>query len=209
MTVGVLTISPVGLSSSTCCPASPSLPWVREPWFPHLRRYDAIRRLPPASRVAALVARFPIPCLLLSRAWCPSRAHALGGSPRPRQGLWSPGPPCRDYGHGDRWLSHVPELPLCRHAPLLDPGGALSTRPHAPRTLPSGACKPSAFPSVPLERYPTVHDSTHFGAQSRGLPPRSLQLRTPIAGLARGVSLLTCWLGVCQVGLEPLVSPTG
>ena len=69
------------------------------------------------------------------------------------------------------------------HAPLADPGGALGTR---PGLLPLGACTPSAFPSVPLERYPTVHDSTHFGAPSRGLHPHSLQLRPPIAELARG-----------------------
>jgi len=35
--------------------------------------------------------------------------------------------------------------------------------------------------------YPTDHDSTYFGALSRGLLPRSLQLRTPITGCARGV----------------------
>jgi hypothetical protein len=38
-----------------------------------------------------------------------------------------------------------------------------------------------------LERDPLAHNYTHFRAPSRGLPPRSLQLRTPIAGLARGV----------------------
>ena len=38
-----------------------------------------------------------------------------------------------------------------------------------------------------LKRSPRVHPSTHCRAPSRGLPPRSLQLRTPIAGRARGV----------------------
>ena len=38
-----------------------------------------------------------------------------------------------------------------------------------------------------LEGYPPVHDSTPCGAPSRGLPPRVLQLRTPMTGRARGV----------------------
>ena len=57
-----------------------------------------------------------------------------GGSPRPRQGFWSLGPPVREYGQGERWLSQVPELPLCMHAPLSDPGGVLPTRHSARRT---------------------------------------------------------------------------
>ncbi len=47
------------------CPTAPALPWV--PWaaVPHLPWYSAPRRLPPwPSRVAALGARFPIPCVL-------------------------------------------------------------------------------------------------------------------------------------------------
>jgi hypothetical protein len=55
-----------------------------------------------------------------------------------------------------------------------------------PGLLPSGQWKPSAFPSIPPEGYPTVHNYTLFGAPSRGLSPRSLQLRTPITGCARG-----------------------
>ena len=42
------------------------------------------------------------------------------------------------------------------------------------------------FPSLRLEDYPVNHDSTYFGAPSRGLHPRSIQLRTPVAGCARG-----------------------
>ena len=44
---------------------SPSLQWVAWASLPHLHRYYAPRRLPLCpSRVASLVARFPIPCLL-------------------------------------------------------------------------------------------------------------------------------------------------
>jgi len=63
-----------------------------------------------------------------------------GKHPGPRQGLWSPGPPLRACGPGDRWLSHVPAFPLWRPAPLADPGGVLRPRPPAPRT--------AAFPGV-------------------------------------------------------------
>jgi hypothetical protein len=37
-----------------------------------------------------------------------------------------------------------------------------------------------------LESYPVVHDYTLFGTRSRGLHPHSIQLRTSIAGCARG-----------------------
>ena len=56
-----------------------------------------------------------------------------------------------------------------------------------PGLLPSGHCTPSASPSLQREVYPVDHDSTYFGAPSRGLLPRSLQLRTPITRGARGV----------------------
>jgi hypothetical protein len=87
---------------------------------------------------------------------------------------------------GDRGLSHVPALPLWRHAPLSDPGGVLRTRLSAPRT---GACRPLetvGFPCGTAEGSPRVHDATHVGAHSRGLHLRSLQRRTPITGCARG-----------------------
>jgi len=55
-----------------------------------------------------------------------------------------------------------------------------------PGLLPSGACTPAAFPSLPPEGYPLVHDSTPCGAQSRGLHPRYARLRTAPDGEARG-----------------------
>ena len=64
-TVGARTVSPVGLSRGTCCPASPSRPWI--PWalVPHLPRDAAPRRRPPAPRRARRVARASLlPCLL-------------------------------------------------------------------------------------------------------------------------------------------------
>src|SRR2546422_9195464 len=166
------------------CPTAPSLPWVAWASLPHLPRYSAPLRLPPCpSRGPSLVARSPIPCLLpsfvvsLTGSWS-------SGSPRPRQGLWSPGPPLREYAQGDRWLSQVPELPLWLHAPLSDPGGVLDTRHTASRTAAFRRLQTVGFPLV--EGYPLVHDYTHFGAQSRGLRPRYTRLRTAPCGEARG-----------------------
>jgi hypothetical protein len=97
------------------------------------------------------------------------------------------GTPTPDCTHGDLWLSHVPESPLCMHAPLSDPGGVLNTCLIASRTAACRPLEPVGFPSLHLEEYPVDHDSTDFGAPSRGLHPRSIQLRTPIAGCARGL----------------------
>ena len=41
-------------------------------------------------------------------------------------------------------------------------------------------------PRYDCEKYPVVHDSTYFGAQSHGLHPRYTRLRTPPCGDARG-----------------------
>ena len=86
------------------------------------------------SRGPSLCRSFPDP-LRASLSLCsPRRARSLVEAPSKRQGLWSPGPPVRDVRQGARGLSQVPELPLCSHAPLSDPGGALGTRHSAPRT---------------------------------------------------------------------------
>src|SRR2546427_12369028 len=75
------------------CPTAPSLPWVAWALLPHLPRYYAPLRLPPCpSRVASLVARFPIPCLLPLCSWCPLGARGGGEASPPRPGLLSPGP---------------------------------------------------------------------------------------------------------------------
>jgi hypothetical protein len=77
------------------CPASPSLPWV--PWVavPHLPRDSAPRRRPPAPRGSlrlSLASRYRA-CFMVFVV--SPRAHGLLDAPRSRQGLWSPGPPCR------------------------------------------------------------------------------------------------------------------
>jgi len=134
---------PVGHSARRRLPARGSL----GPRFPTfsgtMRRYDC-HQAPLGSLRMALASRsracFP-------RSWSPRRARCLVEAPRPRQGLGSPGPPLRVWRQGDRWRSHVPAFPLCRHAPLSDPGGVLRPRPRAPRTA---ACRRWHTVGLPL-----------------------------------------------------------
>jgi len=54
------------------------------------------------------------------------------------------------------------------------------------------------FPLGTPEGYPSVHDYTHFGAQSRGLHPRYTRLRTSLCRDARGFTtdrLARLWSG--------------
>jgi hypothetical protein len=89
------------------------------------------------------------------------------------------------------------------HALLLDPGGVLSARHCAFRTA---AFRPLETVGVFLHTAVRIlllsTTITHFGAQSHSLRPRYTRLRTPPCRDARG-SLLPCWRGFCQVGLEP------
>jgi hypothetical protein len=99
---------------------------------------------------------------------------------------WSPGTPFPGCRQGNKWLSQVPRLPLCLHAPLFDPGGVLNTRPYAFRTAAFHPFDGVGFPAH-CSRLSTVHDYTNFEAQSRGLLSRSPWLRTPVTGLTRRV----------------------
>jgi hypothetical protein len=153
-----------------------------------MRRYDCHLAFS-GSFALSLVPRY-LACF--SGSWYPQRAQCLAEAPRHRQGLWSPGPPVRDMGQGDRWLSQVPEFPLWTHAPLSDPGGVLRTRPRAPRT--------AAFQPLDTVGFPTT---LHFS----GVHHAACVLATPgfvrpFTGRHAG-SLLTCWLDVSQVGLAP------
>ena len=123
-------ILPTGSSARRRLPCHGSL----GPRFPTfhgtMRRYDCHLSLSGSFTCRS----FPDTLRASLRLWSPRRAHGLVEAPRPRQVLWSPGPPLRALRQGARWLSQVPEFPLGRHAPLSDPGGVLRTRHCAPRT---------------------------------------------------------------------------
>ena len=91
------------------------------------------------------------------------------------QGLWSPGPPFRV------WNTETVALPRSRVPPV-------KTCPALrPRWCPAHSPSRTQDCGLPALAQPSAsHDSTHFGAQSRGLPSRYTRLRTAPCGEARG-----------------------
>ena len=160
------------------CPTSPSLPWVAWVSLPHVPRYYTTLRLPPCpSRVASLVARFPIPCVLpdvcdvpsgLVSWWKPQEHARAFGHPVPQSGNV-----IKETGGSPKFPSSPCEDMPRSQTPVVSCALAIAH----PGLLPSSACKPSAS-----------HDYTHFGAPSRGLPSRYTRLRTAPYGEARGVA---------------------
>jgi len=186
-------------SSSRCAPSRGS----RGPHFPTflgtLRRYDC--HLPVSGGFACRSPPQYLACF--PRSSSPRRARGLVEAPRPRQGLWSPGPPIRACGQGDRWLSQVPELPLSTQAPLSDPGGVLRTRQSAPRTAAFRSVETVGFPLRTPWRDILMSTTLHIS----GLNHAACILATPgsvrpLTGRHAG-SLLIGWRGVNQVGFEP------
>jgi hypothetical protein len=174
----------------------------RGPRFPPFRgtRRRSDSPLPVSGRVAG--RSLPDTAPASRRSWCPHWARGLGEAPRSRQGLWSPGPPRRAWGTETGGSPKVPRSP-CADMPRSQTPvvSCVLAIPH-PGLLPSGACTPSAFAALSLRlsccpRLYIVRGSLPRPASS--LPPASY------AHCWAGTwsSLLTCWLGVRQVGLEP------
>ena len=64
------------------------------PTFPGtMLRYDCLSA--PLGTLRLSLAPDTLPVSV--RSWCPSRARDLVETPKPRQGLWSPGPPLREW----------------------------------------------------------------------------------------------------------------
>lgn len=103
----------------------------------------------------------------------------------------SSGCPIR-LSQGDRWLSQVPELPLCAHAPISDPGGDGRTR--------LCALLSAAFRQAKNVGFSTMLEN--FGIPSHGLRTRYTRLQTSPRGSPAG-SLPTCRLRFGRVGLAP------
>ena len=86
-------VFPAERDARRCLPSSGSL-GSRFPTFTGtLRRSDS--PLPVSGRFTRRWLPATVPASL--RSWCPPRARGLVEAPRPRQGLWSPGPPIREW----------------------------------------------------------------------------------------------------------------
>ena len=162
--------------TGTLCSTSPSLPWVAWASLPHLRRYYAPLRLPPCpSRVASLVARFPIPCVLPCVRGLPSGLVVWSKPPDHARACGHPVP---QSGHVVKETGGSPKFPSSpsEDMPRSQTPVVSSIRANThPGLRPSSACTPSAD-----------HNYTHCGAPSRGLPSRYTRLRTAPYGEARG-----------------------
>src|SRR5262249_29307366 len=125
----------------------------------------------------------PIPCIA-RLSLCPFsyKARVRGWRLLSTPGVFTVpvGTPTPDCTQGDLWLSQVPEAPPDMHAPRSDPGGVLRPRHTALRTAAFRPLHPVGFPSLRPEDDPIDHDYTYFGALSRSLHARSIQLRTPM-----------------------------
>ena len=158
----------------------------------------AAKTTPCPSRVAALPDTAPAS----RRSWCPHRARGLGEAPRSRQGLWSPGPPirelCTETGGSPKFPSYPCEDMPRSQTPVVSCALAIAH----PGLLPSCACKPSAFAAIPLRLSCCPRLYIFRGSITR---PASSLTPASYAHCWAGTwsSLLTCWLGVSQVGLEP------
>ena len=143
---------------------------------------------PCPSRAASLVTRVPIPCVLPSVRGVPIGLVCGSKPPAHARAFGRPVPPFRELRKETGGSPKFPSYPW-RYMPRSQtPVESRRLAKASPGLLPSGAKKPSAFPSARPEGYPDVHDHTDFGAPSRGLYPRSFQLHTPITGCARGIS---------------------
>ena len=140
---------------------------------------------PCPSRVASLVARFPIPCLLHDVCGVPSGLMPWVQPPGHARACGHPVPHSGNYARKQVVLPRARVTPV-QTCPALRPRWCPVHLPY--RT--QDCCLPAHAHRRLLPRYgygyPVDHDSTHFGAQSRGLPPRYTRLRTAPYGEARG-----------------------
>ena len=168
---------------------------------------------PAAVRCAAQTATLPISGRFARRArpdtspasvraWCPWWAHD------PVEAPTTPGPLVARSPHPGVWSRREMALPRSRVTPLKT---CPALRPrwcpaHSPVShtglLPSGACTPSACAALPLRLSFCPRLDTFRGSITR--PASSLTPASYSHGWAgTWRSLLTCWRGVRQVGLEP------
>jgi len=147
---------------------------------------------------------YDCPVSLSGRFACRSRPDTLSApsvcvphSGSLTAGSWLPAPglllsryPCSS-GSSDKETRGSPKFPSSPSDAMprsQTPVGSRSLAIPRAGLLPSARSTASALAAqLTLHSYPLVHNYTHFGAPSRGLASCSLRLRTPLAGLARGV----------------------
>ncbi len=202
-TIGEHKVSLVCLPTGTLCSTAPSLPWVAWASLPHLHRYDAPLRLPP-PRLGGFAWRSPARYLACFRVFVVSQKGSWSsGSPRPCQGLWSPGPPIRVWNKETGGSPTFPSSPYGYMPRSQTPVVSCTLAIPRPGLRPSGACTPSAFPSMTTGGIASLSTTLPIA----GLHHAACVLATPgfirpLTGRHAG-ALLTGWRGVRQVGLEP------
>jgi hypothetical protein len=184
------------------CPTAPSLPWVAWASLPHLRRYYAPLRLP-SVHLGGFAWRSPSRYLAcFPGSWYPRRARGQGKAPGHARAFGQPVPVSGASTRRQVALpsSRVPPLEAC---PALRPRWCPGHSPSRARDccLPALAHRrlspPYRLRDIPLST--TIHFSGLHHAACLLAPPGFVR---PLTGRHAG-SLLTCWLDVRQMGLEP------
>ena len=143
------------------------------------------------SRGSSLVARSPIPCLLLAVCGLPAGLVAWSKRPAHARAFGHPVPHSGSVTRSQMALprSRVPPLKTC---PALRPRWCPA---HAPKRT-----QDCCLPATGNRRLPTTlpFSGLHHAACLLATPG----FVRPLAGRHAG-SLLTCWLDFSQVGLEP------
>jgi len=184
----------VSSTSLPCLPPADALP---DGAFPPVGRLG-LTSPPSPVRCAATTATLPVSGSFTCRSFpdtlpasvvhgVPDGLVARMEAPRPRQGLWSPGPPLRELSSRRQVALPRSRVPPVKTCPALRPRWCPA---HSPSRT-QDCCLPALAnrrlsPLYHLEGYPPVHDYTPFGAQSRGLPSRCPRLRMAPCGEARG-----------------------
>ena len=166
-------VGPVGLSS----PPSPVLCSAKTAFLP-ISGHFAWR-----SRSDTLLASV--------RSWYLPRARDLVEAPRPRQGLWSPGPQSGSVTRRQAALPRSRATPM-EACPALRPRWCPA---HSPKRT-----QDCCLPATGNRRLPTTLPIS--GLNHAACPLATPGSVRPLTGRHAG-SLLTCWLGFNQVGLAP------
>ena len=145
----------------------------------------AAKTTPCPSRVASLDVRFPIPRLLHCVRGIPLGLMAWSKPPGHARAFGRPVPQSGNDARRQVVLPRSRVTPL-KTCPALRPRWYPGRSPSRTQDCCLPALANRRLSSLyHCERYPYVHNYTHFGAPSRGLPSRYSRLRTAPCGEAR------------------------